>query len=384
MLNESPPLEGRVLITGGAGLIGTHLADRLAAEGRPVRLLDDLSRPGAELNAAWLVERHPGRVEAILGDVRKRSALRTALREVDHVVHLAARVGVTAGFDDPATDHDVNLRGSFNLLEAVRACDPPPSLVFASTHKVYGGLGDVELRLAGERVEPEDVRLRHRGIDENRPLAPCTPHGCSKAAADLYALDYARSFRLRTAVVRLGSIYGERQLGIEEEPDWVAHLLLGAALGEPITLYGDGRQVRDLLHVDDLVEALSLLENGLAHGSCFTGRAFNLGGGPANTVSLLELVGLIGRLHGSRPEVVHADRSRGDQRYYVSDTSAFRTATGWRPRVSVWEGLGRLDRWLRDNHPRFIEDSASDFEIPPSSAPDAPIPDLGLAAAAGD
>jgi CDP-paratose 2-epimerase len=334
----------RALVTGGAGFIGTNLADRLLRDGQRVRIVDNLARPGVERNLAWLRERHGERVEVLRGDLRNRSVATEAVREVDSVFHLAAQVAVTTSLADPLCDFDVNLTGTINLLEAARGRAEPPAFLFTSTNKVYGGLEDVELRDTGRRYEPVASAIRRSGISEDRPLDFCTPYGCSKGAADQYVLDYGKSFGLRTAVFRMSCIYGPHQCGNEDQ-GWVAHFAIRALEGEPITLYGDGRQVRDILFVEDLVEAFLLARENIER---IGGRAYNMGGGPENAVSLLEVIERIGELNGEPPEASFGPWRQGDQRYYVSDTRRFQEDTGWSPQVSAEEGIERLYGWLRE------------------------------------
>jgi CDP-paratose 2-epimerase len=335
-----------VLITGGAGFIGTNLADRLASSGRWVRVLDNLSRCGVERNLAWLKETHGDRIQFEKADVRDPFAVRRAMSGAEAVFHFAAQVAVTTSLEDPLHDHEVNVRGTVNVLEAARAEPEPPAVFFTSTNKVYGGMEDVPLHLDGRRYEPCDATLRVRGFSEERRLDFHSPYGCSKGAADQYVLDYARSYGLRTALFRMSCIYGPHQFGTEDQ-GWVAHFLIRALEGRPLTLYGDGMQVRDVLYVEDLVRAFLLAWENVDR---IRGQAFNIGGGPPNTVSLLELIDLIGKLHGGRPKVSFEDWRTGDQRYYVSDTRKFEAATGWRPRVNVQEGVGRLYNWLAEIH----------------------------------
>jgi CDP-paratose 2-epimerase len=337
-----------VLITGGSGFIGTNVAHRVAASGRRVRVLDNLSRPGVESNLRWLRKTHGDRLEVEVADVRDPLAVKRAVAGVETVFHFAAQVAVTTSLMDPGHDFDVNVRGTLNVLEAVRAQENPPALLFTSTNKVYGGLEDVPLCRRGNRYEPADEPVRARGFGEDRRLDFHSPYGCSKGAADQYVIDYARSYGLRTAVFRMSCIYGPHQFGTEDQ-GWVAHFLLRALEGRPLTLYGDGMQVRDILYVEDLVEAFLLAERNIG---ALSGQAFNLGGGPGNTVSLLELVDLIGSLHGRRPQVFFEDWRTGDQRYYVSDFSRFAAATGWSPRVNARQGVGNLYTWLRESRGR--------------------------------
>jgi CDP-paratose 2-epimerase len=331
------------LVTGGAGFIGTNLAERLLSHGERVRIVDNLARPGVAANLAWLQGRHGDRLEVMIGDLCEPGVAAAAAQGVDSIFHLAAQVAVTTSLEDPAHDFDVNLGGTINLLEAARVGGRSPALVFTSTNKVYGGLEDVELRDSGRRYEPVSPSLRRSGVSEARPLDFCTPYGCSKGAADQYVLDYAKSFDLPTAVFRMSCIYGPHQCGNEDQ-GWVAHFAIRALEGEPITVYGDGHQVRDVLFVDDLLEAFLLAREEI---DSLGGHAFNMGGGPDNAVSLLDVIERIGELTGREPEVRFGPWRQGDQRYYVTDTSLFQQATGWRPRVSAEEGIERLHGWLR-------------------------------------
>jgi CDP-paratose 2-epimerase len=258
------------------------------------------------------------------------------------VFHFAAQVAVTTSLEEPRTDFDVNVGGTLNILEALRTAGCKAPLLYTSTNKVYGGLSDVGLRSSADRCEPVDPDIRASGVSEARPLDFHTPYGCSKGAADQYVLDYARSFGLPAVVFRMSCVYGPHQFGTEDQ-GWVAHFLIRAMEGEPITLYGDGKQVRDILFVDDLVDAMVLAQERIQETS---GRAFNIGGGPERTVSLLELLAHIRHIQGARPRVSFEACRTGDQRYYVSDTSSFRAATGWEPRVGAPEGIARLNDWL--------------------------------------
>jgi CDP-paratose 2-epimerase len=329
------------LITGGAGFVGTNLADRLACSGTEVTVLDNLRRPGVEENLRWLTCRHPN-VRFVQGDVRDPDAVVRAMRGAARVFHLAAQVAVTTSLVDPIEDMEVNVRGTVNVLEAARSQREPPAIVFTSTNKVYGVLDDVALELAPERYEPRDQMLRRHGISERQPLAFCSPYGCSKGAADQYVLDYAHSYGLPACVLRMSCIYGPHQRGNEDQ-GWVAHFLISALAGRPITIFGDGRQARDLLFVQDLLDALLAASS---NERALAGRAFNLGGGPGNAVSLREVVDLITELLGEAPQINWDEWRVADQRWYVSDTRAFGELTGWRPRVGVTEGLARLHAWL--------------------------------------
>ena len=352
-MNDAVAGERPVLITGGAGFVATNVAHRLLQSGREVIVFDNLSRPGVERNLEWLRLTHGSRVKVQIGDVRDAEALARAVRRACHVYHFAAQVAVTTSLTDPFSDFEVNARGTLNLLEAVRACDRPPSVLFTSTNKVYGHLEDVGLRKTATRYEPSAPDLRRDGIGEWRPLQFHSPYGCSKGVAEQYVLDYARTFGLRTTVFRMSCIYGPHQFGTEDQ-GWVAHFLIAALRREPLTLYGDGLQVRDILFVEDLADAMLLAEG--CRGA-LSGEAFNIGGGPGNTTSLVELLALIGDLTGERPLARIEPWRTADQRYYVSDTRKFSSLTGWRPRVGVEAGVSRLLEWLVAN--RVAEPAAA-------------------------
>jgi CDP-paratose 2-epimerase len=330
-----------ILITGGAGFIGSNLADRLAGRGHRILIYDALSRPGVERNLAWLNMRHGRNITHIAGDVRDEDELVRAAKEAKAVFHFAAQVAVTTSLVDPREDFDINVRGTINLLDAVRMRSEPVPVIFASTNKVYGDLGDIEFDTLHNRYEPKAFAAR-RGIDETRPLDFHTPYGCSKGAADQYMLDYARSFGVPTAVFRMSCIYGQRQMGTEDQ-GWVAHFLIRALEGKPITIYGDGLQVRDILDVGDAVNAyVRALEN----IDRIAGSAFNLGGGPANAVSLLELIDEMRAITGREIDLSFEDWRQGDQRWFVADTSKARAELDL-PKPRGWrDGVAALADWL--------------------------------------
>lgn len=336
----SPP----VVITGGAGFIGTNLAHRLLSEGERVLIFDNLSRPGAERNLRWLLDTHGKRVQVEFADVRNPYALRRAVRHASHVFHFAAQVAVTTSLANPRHDFDVNALGTLNLLEALRGADDPAPLIFTSTNKVYGGLDDILLASDRGTYRPVDLELQQTGINESRSLDLHSPYGCSKGAADQYIIDYARTFGLPAVVFRMSCIYGPHQMGNEDQ-GWVAHFLISALERRPIILYGDGMQVRDVLYVADLVDAFLLARENIR---TLSAQAFNIGGGPERAISLLELLDMIDELMGERPRYELQDWRPGDQRYYVSDTSKFRAATGWSPKVTPEAGVQKLYEWLRN------------------------------------
>jgi CDP-paratose 2-epimerase len=344
-----------ILITGGAGFVGSNLAHRLLSAGHKVRLLDNLSRAGVERNLRWLIETHGDLVDIEVPDLRNLAIIRHAVRDASQVFHFAAQVAVTSSLVDPIEDFEINARGTLNLLEAIRSVQHPPPLVFTSTNKVYGNLADVEFVKEGTRYVPRDLSMREHGIGENRPLDFHSPYGCSKGAADQYVVDYARTYRIPALVFRMSCIYGPHQHGNEDQ-GWVAHFVIRSIAGKPITIYGDGMQVRDLLFIDDLVDAFLLAQQ---HMKKLAGSAFNIGGGSANSISLLELLDLLAKLHGGDLSVCFEDWRAADQRYYVTDTSKFSGLTGWEPRTGVHEGVRRLYEWIKTGDEHFTEQTAS-------------------------
>lgn len=337
-----------ILITGAAGFIGSNAAARFAGRDLAVGAVDDFSREGADRNADWLADEHGVRVERL--DVRDLEAVERRVRggEPDAVLHLAAQTAVTRSVEDPRTDAAVNVRGTLNVLEAVRRHAPGAHVLFASTNKVYGELGDVA-------VEEGESRYRYRdlpaGIDEARPLDFRTPYGVSKGAADQYVLDWARTFGLTTTTLRQSCIYGPRQVGVEAQ-GWVAWFVRAALADREITIYGDGKQVRDLLHVDDL---LDLFEAALARPGASSGEAFNVGGGHKFTLSLVELLDLLEDELGRPIRVTHDDWREGDQRVFYCDTTKARDRLGWAPEVAPAEGVRRLIGWVRET-PWLLDD----------------------------
>jgi CDP-paratose 2-epimerase len=330
-----------ILITGGAGFIGTNIARRYLAENQPVYILDNLSRSGVEQNITELQRHYPGRVQFTHADVCDRGAVEKAVSGAGAVYHLAAQVAVTTSLDDPLADLATNLMGTLHLLEAIRSAATKPSLLFTSTNKVYGRLASVMLRERPTRHEPVDDSVARLGADEQQPLEFLSPYGCSKGSADQYVLDYARSFGIQAAVFRMSCIYGPYQLGSEDQ-GWVAHFLRQALKGEPITIYGDGKQVRDLLFVEDLVDAMLRVQDNMPNAA---GEAFNIGGGPQNSASLVELISEIELLTGSPVIVDRGPERLADQRWFVADTSKIRNLVGWSPRTDIREGLRALQNW---------------------------------------
>lgn len=336
----------KVLITGGAGFIGSNAALRFMQEDHRVVLFDNLSRQGSQANLRWLQEQ--GNPSFIKGDVRDFAALEEAFRahpDIDVVLHLAAQVAVTTSVADPRLDFEINALGTLNVLEAVRQWAPQAILLFASTNKVYGAMDDLEVVEMDGRYQYGNLR----GISEERPLDFHSPYGCSKGAADQYVRDYARIYSLRTVVFRQSCTYGYRQFGVEDQ-GWVAWFAIAALLGRPITIYGDGKQVRDLLFVDDLLAAY---QRAIQNIEVACGQVYNMGGGPSNQASLLEVLSQLER-HLGRPIPRSFSSWRpGDQKVCVMDTSLAQRELGWQPRVGVEEGVGRLFHWVVENKRLF-------------------------------
>src|SRR5258708_6054886 len=282
-----------ILVTGGAGFVGCHLVQDLLGDNRKVTVLDSLSRRGSERNLEWLQRQHPdGDPRFVQGDVRDPRAVQSAAEDVDAIYHLAGQVAVTSSVQDPRLDFEINALGTLNVLEAARQSPCQPVVMFTSTNKVYGGMEDVALV---EKETSYEYRDLPDGIPESRPLDFHSPYGCSKGAADQYVRDYARIYGLRTVVFRMSCIYGPRQFGNEDQ-GWLAHFIISAGTGAPITIYGDGKQVRDVLFVEDLVRAL---RGAVDKISVTAGKVYNIGGGPANTLSVWQEFGrLLAELSG--------------------------------------------------------------------------------------
>jgi CDP-paratose 2-epimerase len=338
----------RHLITGGAGFIGCNLADTLLRDGEAVTILDNLSRPRTDQNIDWLQERHGDAMTFLQADVRDADAIMNAMAGHDVVYHLAGQVAVTTSVRDPRSDFEANALGTLNVLEAARAMQQPPIVFYASTNKVYGGME--QLRIIEEATHYRYADLP-TGIPETQNLDFHSPYGCSKGAADQYVRDYARIYGLRTVVFRQSCIYGPRQFGVEDQ-GWVAHFVIAAIMGRPISIYGDGKQVRDLLYVDDLVRAY---RQALDQIDTASGQIYNIGGGSANTIAIWSEFGpLLERLLGHAIPASHGDWRPGDQPVYISDISKVEQELGWRPRVEVEEGITKLVEWVQTNRRLFV------------------------------
>jgi CDP-paratose 2-epimerase len=335
------------IITGGAGFIGCHAAARFHKAGDRVVVVDNLSRRGADANLAWLKEQ--GVADFVRADIRDAEAMREVVAEnadADAVLHLAAQVAVTTSVTDPRADFDINALGTFNVLEAVRLAGGGPAVIYSSTNKVYGNLEHVRVVERDGRYAYEDLP---DGVDESEPLDFHSPYGCSKGCGDQYVRDYCRIYDMKTIVFRQSCIYGTRQFGIEDQ-GWISWFCLATLRGQPFTIFGDGKQIRDTLWVGDLVDAY---EAALARVGEVSGEVFNIGGGPSNTLSLLELVAMLEKHFGRKLSPPFADWRPGDQRVFVADVRKAGRLLGWRPKVSTAEGVGRLLGWIGENKQLF-------------------------------
>lgn len=344
----------RVLVTGGAGFIGSHVAEYYAKRGCDVKVADNLAGGDATASNAEspdsmsfnldYLERNYANITFSKADVRDAERMCELVRGRDAVIHTAGQVAVTTSLEDPRTDFEINAKGTFNVLEAVRRADNDPALVFASTNKVYGdNINDIPVEEGDTRYRYADADYRN-GVPESMSIDGCehTPYGVSKLSGDLYVQDYVKRGLLDAAVFRMSCIYGPRQFGTEDQ-GWVAHFARSAIRGEPLTIFGDGKQVRDVLYVKDLVRAY----DAFVQDPSDKPTVYNIGGGPSNWTSLLELLDRLEAALGHRPSVEFDDWRDADQRVYISDISRAEATLGWQPEVGFEEGLNRLLRWCR-------------------------------------
>jgi CDP-paratose 2-epimerase len=337
----------KIIVTGGAGFIGCNASANWLRQGHALVVVDDLSRRGTESNLEWL--RAQGPLTFVRQDIRDPEGLDRVFRahtDAGAVVHLAAQVAVTTSVTAPRPDFEINALGTFNVLESARAHCPRAAFIYASTNKVYGGLPHARVAEVGGRWQLAD---REYGVSEDEPLDFHSPYGCSKGAADQYVVDYARMYGMRSVALRQSCIYGRRQFGIEDQ-GWVAWFTIAAICGRPITIYGDGKQVRDVLFVDDLCE---LYDACIQNIDRVAGKAYNVGGGPQNQLSLLEfLKDLEGRL--GRPIPFASSPTRpGDQPVFVADIRRIERELGWKPKTSAREGMAILFDWVEKNRTLF-------------------------------
>ncbi|MCK4401196.1 SDR family NAD(P)-dependent oxidoreductase [bacterium] len=340
----------KILITGGCGFIGCNAAKRFIDKGYEVAVLDNLSRKGSKDNLEWLKQQ--GEFEFINCDIRDYAKIKKIFapedlrgNSIDVVLHLAAQVAVTTSVLDPREDFQINALGTFNLLEAVKENRLDPIFIYASTNKVYGGMTDIKVIERNGRYEYESLP---EGISEERILDFHSPYGCSKGAADQYVRDYSRIYGLRTVVMRQSCIYGYRQFGVEDQ-GWVAWFTIAASMNKPITIYGDGKQVRDVLFIDDLVDAY---EKAIENIETASGKIYNIGGGPNNKMSLLELISFLERFLNKKIEYSFSDWRPGDQPVFVCSIEKARKELAWQPKIDVENGVKKLSDWVKKN--RFL------------------------------
>ncbi|MDZ4851308.1 MAG: GDP-mannose 4,6-dehydratase [Pirellulaceae bacterium] len=340
----------KILIVGGAGFIGTHVAMFYLRRGEKVHVADNLSRNGSRVNLELLevfAATSPGKLVFHHLNIRVRHDVETIMAELnpDLIVHTAAQVAVTTSVANPRLDFEINAVGTFNLLEAYRNLAPEAFFIYASTNKVYGGMHDVAIVEEAKRYRFRDLP---DGADETCNLDFHSPYGCSKGAADQYVRDYARIYGLRTTVFRQSCIYGTHQFGVEDQ-GWIAWFIIARLLEKQVTIYGSGKQVRDILWVEDMVEAYHAawtLDKG--------GSVFNLGGGSANSLSLIELTELLDEVHPSKTELKFGDIRPGDQPVYIANSNLARRELNWSPKTSPKQGIEKLYAWLRD-HRHLVE-----------------------------
>ncbi len=337
----------KILITGGAGFIGCNLTAHFLRAGHTLTLFDNFSRRGSEANLAWLRASFGDGLDVVRGDVRDADAIAQAAKGHEAIFHLAGQVAVTSSVVNPREDFESNAVGTFNTLEAARAAGTNPIFIYTSTNKVYGGMEEAKIVDLGRRYGFADLP---NGVPESWPLDFCSPYGCSKGAGDQYVRDYHRIYGLPTVVFRQSAIYGPRQFGVEDQ-GWLAFFAICAALGRPFTIYGDGKQVRDLLYVDDLAQAF---ERAMQNIQRTAGQVYNIGGGAARSLSVwTETQPLLEELAGRSLAVRYGDWRPGDQKVYLSDISKAGADFGWAPRVAPDEGLLRLWNWILENKSLF-------------------------------
>ena len=341
----------KILVTGGSGFVGSHVSEYYAKRGDEVVVFDNLSRgktlktadkSESSINYNWNYLKNFENIKLVRGDIKKAEEVANAAEDVDAIIHTAAQVAVTSSVDDPRMDFEINALGTFNVLEAARKSENSPAVVYCSTNKVYG---ENVNKIPVKEEETRYVFEGPDGVPETLSIDLCehTPYGCSKLAGDLYTQDYAKLYGLKTAVFRMSCIYGTRQFGNEDQ-GWVAHFVISTITGRPLTIYGDGKQVRDVLYVSDLVRAYDLFLE-----SNKKGTVYNIGGGPKNTISLLELLDVLEEETGKKSEISFSDWRPSDQKVYITDISKAERELGWSPEINVDEGIKRLIVWAEKN-----------------------------------
>jgi CDP-paratose 2-epimerase len=336
------------LITGGAGFIGSNYVHRLLKRGEKVTIFDNFVRAGAPRNLEWLKKEFgENAFEVMVADIRDADRIAEAAQGVDVIVHLASQVAVTTSVTNPREDFEVNALGTFNVLEAARLSGKKPIVLYSSTNKVYGGMDDVEVVEDETRWHYKDLKY---GASEEQPLDFHSPYGCSKGTGDQYVRDYYRIYDIPTVVLRQSCIYGPRQFGVEDQ-GWLAWMLIAAVTGKPLTIFGDGKQVRDVLHVDDLLNAYDLA---IAKIDIAKGQVYNMGGGVGNVLAIWSEFGpMIERLLGRKMEVARGDWRPGDQKVFYADYRKAERELGWKPQINLEDGIERLFQWVQENKEQF-------------------------------
>jgi len=336
------------LVTGGAGFIGSNYVDRLLSKNFQVTIYDNLSRKGAKRNIQWLQKKYgQDAFELVVADIRDHDKLQAPVHNADVIIHLASQVAVTTSVQSPREDFDINALGTFNVIEAARTSARDPVLLYSSTNKVYGGMEDTQVVENADRWQYANLPF---GCPETQPLDFHSPYGCSKGSGDQYVRDYARIYGLRSVVLRQSCIYGPRQFGMEDQ-GWLAWMIIAAITGKQISIYGDGKQVRDILFVDDLLDAY---DAAIARIDLVKGKVFNVGGGKDNVISIWQDFGPILESHlGNKIEVMHGDWRPGDQKVFVSDIRKAEKELSWIPKTNVESGISKLFDWVVANKDLF-------------------------------
>lgn len=339
----------RYLITGGAGFIGSNYVYRLLSRGENVTIFDNLSRPGSHINIEWLQDCFgKDAFQLIIGDIRDNSVIEQAVKEAEIIIHLAGQVAVTTSVLNPREDFEINALGTFNVLEAARSSDNNPIFVYASTNKVYGRMDDVRILEMDSRYRYQDFQ---EGISEQQNLDFHSPYGCSKGCGDQYVRDYFRLYGIPSVVLRQSCIYGPRQFGIEDQ-GWVAWFVIASVIGKQISIFGDGKQVRDTLHIDDLLDIYDLV---ISKIEISAGQVYNVGGGSKNTISIWKEFGpILEELIGRPLDINKYDWRPGDQKIYISNIRKVENDLGWRPKICFQEGIEHLFQWVEENRHLFI------------------------------
>ncbi len=332
----------RMLITGGAGFIGTNTALYFAKKGYAITLFDNLSRIGTKENLTYLQKYIP-HLSFVQGDICDAKAVANVISGQDIIFHFAAQVAVTTSVINPREDFEINAGGTINILEAMRQRNPHALLIYSSTNKVYGGLEHLKVK---EKLKRYECLEQPFGVDETTPLDFHSPYGCSKGSADQYVRDYHRLYGLKTIVFRQSCIYGSHQFGVEDQ-GWLAWFLIATLFHIPLTIYGNGKQVRDLLSVDDLIQAY---EKAIDHIKITSGQIYNIGGGRDNAISIwLECAPLIKSIAGSIPKITYKKERPGDQPYFIADIRKAKRDFRWVPKISYKKGIQLLYDWLHEH-----------------------------------